>query len=76
MNCQGLADNVEGFAQAGETKTTPRPSDTKIQFYFSEASTHQACAKPGVIGRRSTAVASTVLTMANKNPITYFPLNR
>jgi len=44
------AYNVEGFAQAGEIKTTPRPSDTKIHLYFSEASTHQACAKPAVIG--------------------------
>jgi hypothetical protein len=37
-----------GLAQAEKLKTTRRPSDTKIQFYCSEASTNKACAKPGV----------------------------
>jgi hypothetical protein len=38
---KGIAYNVDGFAQADQIKTTRRPSGTKIQFYFSEASTQR-----------------------------------
>jgi len=48
-----IAPNVEGLAQTEPIKTTPRPSDTKIQLHYSdpEASGQhsEACAKPAVV---------------------------
>jgi len=41
-----MAHNVEGLALAGPIETTQRPSDTKIQFYFSEASTQRLAPNP------------------------------
>ena len=59
-----MAYNVDGFAQADQIKTTLRPSDTKIQFYFSEASTQRL-----VQNRMLCAVALFELnTVGHQNP--------
>ena len=59
-----IAGNVDGFAQADQIKTTLRPSDTKIQFYFSEASTQRL-----VQNRMLCAVALFELnTVGHQNP--------
>ena len=60
----GMGHNVDGFAQADQIKTTLRPSDTKIQFYFSEASTQRL-----VQNRMLCAVALFELnTVGHQNP--------
>jgi len=49
--CPYTCHERRGLAQAPSIKTTPRPSDTKIQFYLSEGQHAGACAKPAV-GRK------------------------
>ena len=62
--CHAMTHTVDGFAQADQIKTTLRPSDTKIQFYFSEASTQRL-----VQNRMLCAVALFELnTVGHQNP--------